>query len=103
MERNPLGMCSGQRGGYMEAQGTTARRAMDGGTQLIPSLGQHPAFIFPEFDMLLLYKSKLHIPYGKIWKSEKWRGKSIPYSFYIKKTIINRLSYFFLGFFRQGS
>lgn len=50
----------------MEAQGTTARRAMDGGTQLIPSLGQHPAFISPEFDMLLLYESKLHIPYGKI-------------------------------------
>lgn len=42
----------------MEAQGTTtARGVMDGGTQLIQSLGQHPAFLFPEFDMLLLYKA----------------------------------------------
>lgn len=30
---------------------------MDGGTQLIQSLGQHPACLFPEFDMLLLYKA----------------------------------------------
>lgn len=41
----------------MEKQGTiTARGMMDGGTQLIPSLGQHSAFVFPEFDMLLLHK-----------------------------------------------
>ena len=29
---------------------------------------------------------------------KNWRGENIPYSFYIKKTNINHLSYFFLVF-----
>lgn len=73
---------------------------MEVGTQPIPSLDQHPAFVFPKFDMLSHLKKKKKNPcsLGKIWKPETIQGENTPNSFSIKKITINHLSYFFLVF-----
>lgn len=42
--------------------------------QLIQSLGQHPAFLFPEFDMLLLYKAN-SIRFMENLEIRKMKGK----------------------------
>lgn len=76
-------------------RGQQQQGAHGGGHSSIPSLGQHPAFISPKFDMLpLLKKKKIHLDMEYL----EIRNTGRKHSFSIKKTTIHHLSYFLLSF-----